>query len=65
VLDLVPAKTEIDAELSQWVETRLSARRAARSARDFATADAVRRELEERGILIEDGPGGTRWRQAK
>jgi cysteinyl-tRNA synthetase len=65
VLDLVPERSEIDAELSTWVETKLSARRAARSARDFATADAVRRELEERGILIEDGPGGTRWRKVK
>jgi cysteinyl-tRNA synthetase len=62
VLDLVPEQ-EIDAELSAWVEERLSARRAARERRDFAAADAVRDEFVARGILVEDTPNGTRWRK--
>jgi cysteinyl-tRNA synthetase len=62
VLDLVPEQ-ETDAELAAWVEERLAARRAARERRDFAAADAVRAELTARGILIEDGPQGTRWRK--
>jgi len=62
VLDLVPEQ-EIDAELSAWVEERLTARRAARERRDFAAADAVRDEFVARGILVEDTPNGTRWRK--
>ena len=62
VLDLVPEQ-EVDADLAAWVEERLSMRRAARERRDFAAADAARAELTARGILIEDGPDGTRWRK--
>jgi len=62
VLDLVPDQ-DVDAELASWVEERLGARRAARERRDFAAADAARAELTARGILIEDGPEGTRWRK--
>ncbi|MBL0891587.1 MAG: cysteine--tRNA ligase [Gemmatimonadaceae bacterium] len=62
VLDLVPEQ-ETDAELAAWVEEGLAARRDARDRRDFAAADAVRAELSARGILIEDGPSGTRWRK--
>ena len=65
VFDLVPAPEETDAELAAWVEERLAARQAARKARDFATADAIRRELEARGIEIEDHPGGPRWRRER
>jgi cysteinyl-tRNA synthetase len=39
---------------------RLAAQReAARSARDFAAADALRAELEGRGWLVKDTPAGT------
>jgi cysteinyl-tRNA synthetase len=60
VLDLVPEQ-ETEASLADFVEERLSARKAARERRDFAAADAIREELAERGIAIEDTAGGTRW----
>ena len=63
-LDLVPDRT-VDAELAAWVEERLAARRDARARRDFAAADAIRAELDGRGIEIKDGPQGTRWRKVR
>ncbi|MGC8467497.1 MAG: CysS/YqeB C-terminal domain-containing protein [Acidithiobacillus sp.] len=45
------------------MEACIAARAAARRDRNFAEADRLRRELEGRGILLEDGPGGTTWRQ--
>ena len=46
------------------VESLIEARRAAREARDFARADAIRAELAAMGIAIEDGAEGTRWKIA-
>ncbi len=65
VLDLVPDAVEADGELSAWVEGQLAARKEARARRDFAAADAIRAALDERGIVIEDGPSGTRWKQGR
>lgn len=50
------------AELEEWIEERIEARAAARAERDFARADSIRDELESRGIALEDGPDGTRWK---
>ncbi|TAN01132.1 MAG: cysteine--tRNA ligase [Rhodanobacteraceae bacterium] len=47
------------------VESLIEARRAARAARDFARADAIREELAAMGVAIEDGPQGTRWKVAE
>jgi cysteinyl-tRNA synthetase len=65
VLDLVPGDAEVDSTLSAWVEERLAARREARGRRDFAAADAIRGELDGRGISIEDTPQGTRWKKVR
>ncbi len=47
-----------------WVEERIAARAAARAARDFSTADAIRQELAERGVELMDSAQTTRWRFA-
>jgi cysteinyl-tRNA synthetase len=45
------------------IERLIEERKAARSRRDFAAADGIRNALAERGILLEDNPGGTRWKR--
>ena len=47
--------------LDSLINERLAARQAAREARDFAAADAVRDSLRAAGVLIEDTPAGPRW----
>ena len=65
VLDIVPDEPEVEDTLSDWVEDRLLARREARARRDFAAADAIRGELDGKGIAIEDTPQGTRWKKVR
>ncbi|HET8921713.1 MAG TPA: cysteine--tRNA ligase [Candidatus Acidoferrum sp.] len=49
-----------DAEINKMVTERT----AAKKKRDFATADRIRKELEDRGILIEDAKDGSvRWKR--
>jgi cysteinyl-tRNA synthetase len=45
------------------IDDLVRARDEARSARDFARADALRDELAALGITIEDTPAGTTWRR--
>jgi cysteinyl-tRNA synthetase len=65
VLDIVPDPEGPDPELAAYVEAQLTERREARAKRDFARSDAIRDELVERGIAIEDGPQGTRWKKVR
>jgi cysteinyl-tRNA synthetase len=52
----------VDPDFASWVEQRIEARTSARAQRDFAAADAVRQELEDRGVILEDTASGTRWK---
>jgi cysteinyl-tRNA synthetase len=45
------------------IDRLIGERQAARRRRDFAAADAIRDGLAERGVLLEDGPSGTRWKR--
>jgi len=46
------------------IEAMIAKRNSARAAKDWALADSVRKELQDKGITIEDGPQGTTWRRS-
>ena len=49
-----------DARIQALIEERI----AAKQSRDFARADAIRQQLADEGILLEDTPQGVRWKRA-
>jgi cysteinyl-tRNA synthetase len=55
----LPAETITDAE----VEHLMAERAAAKKARNFARADAIRAQLSEAGIAVEDTKDGIRWKR--
>jgi cysteinyl-tRNA synthetase len=49
----------------EQIEAQIAARQAAKAAKNFAGADAIRQQLFEEGVILEDKPGGqTSWRRA-
>ena len=46
------------------VECELEERTAARKAKDWAKADAIRDQLSAMGIVLEDTPAGIRWKRS-
>jgi cysteinyl-tRNA synthetase len=53
-----------ETEAPEEIEALIAARDAARRERNFSEADAIRDQLNEMGIVLEDSPQGTRWRKA-
>lgn len=45
------------------IDAKVAERTAAKKARDFARADAIRKELADMGIVIEDSASGSTWRR--
>jgi cysteinyl-tRNA synthetase len=46
------------------IQSRIDQRMQAKKARDFATADRIRAELLQQGVVLEDSAAGTSWRRA-
>ncbi len=58
------AETSAASENSVDIEAAISARKAAKQAKDFAEADRIRDQLSAQGIELIDKPGGiTEWRR--
>lgn len=55
----VPAEGMSDAEVNRLIEER----NAAKKARDFARSDAIRKQLSDAGIVVEDTKDGIRWKR--
>ena len=45
------------------IEELIAARNAAKKARDFAKSDAIRNQLADAGVLLEDTKDGVRWKR--
>lgn len=52
---------EIDSELEQYILKRIEDRKQAKTNKDFILADNIRKELEEKGIVIKDTREGTTY----
>ena len=50
--------------LDEDIENLIAERQAARKARDFARADAIRQQLLDMGIILEDTREGVKWKRA-
>ncbi len=46
------------------IETLIAQRAQAKAEKNWAEADRIRDQLQQAGIVLEDGPGGTTWRRA-
>ncbi|MBD5451150.1 MAG: cysteine--tRNA ligase [Lachnospiraceae bacterium] len=57
------AETTVDAELEAYVLAKIEERKAAKKEKDFAKADAIRNELLEKGIALEDTREGVKWKK--
>ncbi len=49
--------------LDEEISAMIARRNEARANKDFAAADQIRDELQQRGIILEDTPHGTRWKK--
>ena len=52
-----------DSDDDARIQALIDERNGAKKSRDFARADAIRQQLAEEGVLIEDTPAGVRWRR--
>ena len=56
-----PAGASVD---EAGIQALVDARTAAKKAKNFKEADRIRDELAAKGVVLEDVPGGTRWKRA-
>ena len=61
---IVADDNDVDAELERYILEKIEERKVAKKAKDFALADAIRAELLDKGIVIEDTREGVKWKKA-
>jgi len=63
VFDVLKPSVQADGLSEAEIDELIAARAAAKKARDFARADGIRKELLEKGVVIEDTKDGVRWKR--
>jgi cysteinyl-tRNA synthetase len=58
-----PKAAEVSETERAEIEGLIAERAAAKKAKDYARADAIRQDLKNRGIILEDLPSGTSWKR--
>jgi cysteinyl-tRNA synthetase len=52
-----------DPSFATEIEKLIEERNEAKAAKNYKRADEIRQVLKERGISLEDSPGGTTWKR--
>jgi cysteinyl-tRNA synthetase len=63
IADVAPELLAQQSLTDEAINALLAERDAAKKRRDFARADQIRKELTEKGIIIEDSKDGVRWKR--
>lgn len=62
VLGLIPERRQTASEdETAWIEQKIAERLAAKKAKDYAKADAIRKECADHGYILQDTKEGTKW----
>ncbi|MCA9471297.1 MAG: cysteine--tRNA ligase [Nitrospirales bacterium] len=63
-LDATASISACSTSSDEWIEQQIKTRLDSKKRKDFATADKIRQDLAEQGIILEDRPDGTtRWKR--
>jgi len=54
-----PKEENLDSEIQALIDKRQEAKKN----KDFALADSIRKELLDKGIILEDSPTGVKWKR--
>jgi cysteinyl-tRNA synthetase len=63
VFDILEPRREEGAIPDAAIQSLVDERNAARKARNFARADEIRKELLDKGVILEDTKDGVRWKR--
>jgi cysteinyl-tRNA synthetase len=63
IMGLIGLDSDGQDDDSEEIESLIRKREEARSAKDFATSDAIRDQLAAKGVILEDTPQGTKWKK--
>ena len=60
--DYLQREVMIEKLSTEKIEQIISLRQSAKEQKNFKLADKFREDLEQQGVSLEDGPGGTKWK---
>jgi cysteinyl-tRNA synthetase len=63
IADKIEVSLREAVEIDQEIKAKIQERERARRNKDFALSDKLRKELEEKGVILEDTKEGTTWRR--